>query len=231
MLVPSGAVHQGRGAVLVTKIGAKALDARGEPARAAVHPNPRTTGELQLTLIEVGEGARSFPEPPLLIRVDEEPGCRVVKVSGIDPQRHQRVAAVDLEYADRVRTLESAIPESIANQRNDNQEHGSRDQSGRRHELSLRAHGRRCYRKGIGLCCRLDAAHPRLVPGTHRAGAAACVQIRQVCPVGVSPTGVRARGPVAWIAVRRETDWAEAYRLSRETQLGMTQVLIRDNPG
>ena len=32
------------------------------------------------------------------------------------------------------------------------------------------------------------------------------VQIRQVCPVGVSPTGVRARRPVAWIAVKRETD-------------------------
>ena len=31
---------------------------------------------------------------------------------------------------------------------------------------------------------------------------------------GVSPTGVRARGPVAWIAVRRETDWSEAYRQS-----------------
>ena len=32
------------------------------------------------------------------------------------------------------------------------------------------------------------------------------VQIRQVCPVGVSPTGVRARSPVAWIAARRETN-------------------------
>ena len=42
----------------------------------------------------------------------------------------------------------------------------------------------------------------------------ACVQRRLVCSVGVSPTGVRARGPVAWIAVRRETDWSEAYRQS-----------------
>ena len=41
-----------------------------------------------------------------------------------------------------------------------------------------------------------------------------CVQRRLVCSVGVSPTGVRARGPVAWIAVRRETDWSEAYRQS-----------------
>jgi hypothetical protein len=32
-----------------------------------------------------------------------------------------------------------------------------------------------------------------------------CVQRRQTCSVGGSPTGARARGPVAWMAGRRET--------------------------
>ena len=38
------------------------------------------------------------------------------------------------------------------------------------------------------------------------ASAGPCVQIRYVCSVGMRPTGVRARGPVAWIAARRETE-------------------------
>ncbi len=33
-----------------------------------------------------------------------------------------------------------------------------------------------------------------------------CVQRRLACSVGDSPTGVRARSPVAWMAGRRETD-------------------------
>ena len=40
------------------------------------------------------------------------------------------------------------------------------------------------------------------------------VQSRLVCSVGVSPTGVTARRPVAWIAARKETEWSEAYRQS-----------------
>jgi hypothetical protein len=32
-----------------------------------------------------------------------------------------------------------------------------------------------------------------------------CVQRRQTCSVGGSPTGARARRPVAWMAGRRET--------------------------
>ena len=47
--------------------------------------------------------------------------------------------------------------------------------------------------------------------GAHRlvgrlARADLCVQIRYVCSVGMRPTGGRARGPVAWIAARRETE-------------------------
>jgi hypothetical protein len=33
-----------------------------------------------------------------------------------------------------------------------------------------------------------------------------CVSRRQACSVGRRPTGVRARGPVAWMAGQRETD-------------------------
>jgi len=33
-----------------------------------------------------------------------------------------------------------------------------------------------------------------------------CVQKRQACSAGVSPAGVRARSPVAWMAERRETE-------------------------
>ena len=34
-----------------------------------------------------------------------------------------------------------------------------------------------------------------------------CVQLRLVCSVGDSPTGVIIRSPVAWIAGRRETEF------------------------
>ena len=47
-----------------------------------------------------------------------------------------------------------------------------------------------------------------------RARTPPCVQSRLVCSVEVSPTGVTARRPVAWIAARKETEWSEAYRQS-----------------
>ncbi len=34
-----------------------------------------------------------------------------------------------------------------------------------------------------------------------------CVQVRLVCPAGVSPVRVRIRSPVAWMAGMRETDY------------------------
>jgi hypothetical protein len=48
-----------------------------------------------------------------------------------------------------------------------------------------------------------------------------CVQLRQACSVGVSPTGERVRIPVAWIALVEETkpmkpiDKALARRVSK----------------
>ena len=33
-----------------------------------------------------------------------------------------------------------------------------------------------------------------------------CVQLRLVCSAGVSPARVRIRGPIAWMAVMRETE-------------------------
>ena len=42
-----------------------------------------------------------------------------------------------------------------------------------------------------------------------------CVQPRLARSVGVSPTGARARRPVAWMAGRRETDCPEAHRHGR----------------
>ncbi|NIO04964.1 MAG: hypothetical protein GTN74_10205 [Proteobacteria bacterium] len=37
-----------------------------------------------------------------------------------------------------------------------------------------------------------------------------CVQERQACSAGVSPVGVRARSPVAWMAGRRKTKSLES---------------------
>ena len=37
--------------------------------------------------------------------------------------------------------------------------------------------------------------------------AGVCVQLRLVCSVGDSPTGVTIRSPVAWIAGRRESEF------------------------
>ena len=36
-----------------------------------------------------------------------------------------------------------------------------------------------------------------------------CVQLRLACSVGVRPTRVRIRSPVAWMAGTRETDYLE----------------------
>ena len=58
------------------------------------------------------------------------------------------------------------------------------------------------------------AGNGPVVLGTAPALDPTCVQRRLVCSVGVSPTGVTARRPVAWIAARKETEWSEAYRQS-----------------
>ena len=47
---------------------------------------------------------------------------------------------------------------------------------------------------------------------TANTGSNPCVQKRLMCSAGVSPAGVRARSPVAWMAGRRETECPEAHR-------------------